>query len=78
MKVLYFASLKETLKIAEEEIALKTNMTALELRNLLVRKYGARAFPDNIICAVNHEIVNSAMLLKDTDEVAFFPPVTGG
>ncbi len=33
---------------------------------------------DNLICAVNHTVVDDAMALADNDEVAFFPPVTGG
>jgi len=28
--------------------------------------------------AVNHEYVDMNYLLKDHDEIAFFPPVTGG
>ena len=31
-----------------------------------------------ILFAVNHEYVHADYLLKDGDEVAFFPPVTGG
>jgi len=37
-----------------------------------------RPLPDNILCAINLEYVNSAALVTDGDEVAFFPPVTGG
>ena len=33
---------------------------------------------DNLICAVNHTVVDAAAPLADNDEVAFFPPVTGG
>ena len=33
---------------------------------------------DNDLVAVNHEYVNRDFKLKDGDEVAFFPPVTGG
>ena len=32
----------------------------------------------NIICAVNHTVVNGNIKLSDNDEIAFFPPVTGG
>lgn len=34
--------------------------------------------PPNILAAVNHEYVNFDHPLQDGDEVAFFPPVTGG
>ena len=78
MKILYFASLKESLKIANENIPASTNMTVNALRLLLIDKYGEQHFPNNILCAVNHEIANDSILLSDNDEVAFYPPVTGG
>lgn len=78
MKILYFASLKENLKISSEEFELKSNTTVKQLRALLAKKHEERYFPNNILCAVNQEIANDSTLLKDFDEVAFYPPVTGG
>jgi molybdopterin synthase sulfur carrier subunit len=78
MKILYFASLKESLKIANENIPASTNMTVNSLRLMLIDKYGEQHFPNNILCAVNHKIANESVLLKNNDEVAFYPPVTGG
>ena len=60
MKILYFASLKESLKIANENIPARTNMTVNALRLMLIDKYGEQHFPNNILCAVNHEIVNDS------------------
>jgi len=34
--------------------------------------------PDNTLCAINMEYVDRHATVKDGDEVAFFPPVTGG
>jgi molybdopterin synthase sulfur carrier subunit len=34
--------------------------------------------PDKIMCAVNLDYANADTPVKDGDEVAFFPPVTGG
>ena len=35
--------------------------------------------PDRVLCAVNQEYVDTDyQLVEDDDEVAFFPPVTGG
>lgn len=33
---------------------------------------------DSYMCAVNFKLVDSEAFVKDNDEVAFFPPVTGG
>jgi len=32
----------------------------------------------NIRCAINHQIVNKNGKIKNKDEIAFFPPFTGG
>jgi len=78
MKILYFASLKESHKIANENIQVSPNMTVNKLRLMLIDKYGEQHYPNNILCAVNHEIANDSTQLSDNDEVAFYPPVTGG
>ena len=36
------------------------------------------AMPENTLCAVNMEYVDQDNAVNDGDEVAFFPPVTGG
>lgn len=78
MNILYFASLKESLNVSSESIPASENMTVNALRLLLIDKYGVKHFPNNILCAVNHEIVNNLTQLNNDDEVAFYPPVTGG
>ncbi|ABL02434.1 molybdopterin synthase subunit MoaD [Candidatus Ruthia magnifica str. Cm (Calyptogena magnifica)] len=78
MKILYFASLKESLKLSSEEIILTTNTTTAQLKKQLIDRHGKRHFPNNILCAVNQEIANDAVIISETDKVAFYPPVTGG
>ncbi|MCK5696979.1 MAG: MoaD/ThiS family protein [Gammaproteobacteria bacterium] len=34
--------------------------------------------PNNVLIAVNMDYVDAQYFIKDRDEVAFFPPVTGG
>ncbi len=77
MKVLYFASLRESLSIAEEIIQIESGTTVINLRKQLIKKYGKQHF-NHILCAVNHELASDKTKLNNCDEVAFYPPVTGG
>ncbi len=78
MNILYFAALKEALKLSGEEIKLNKKISVRTLRQLLIDKHGVIFFPDNILCAINHELARDTQLISDDDEVAFYPPVTGG
>ena len=74
IKVRYFASLREQLG-RDEDLIEDTNAIASvkELKDSLPNR-----LPTQTLCAVNHEYANDDMPIKDGDEVAFFPPVTGG
>lgn len=78
MNVLYFASLKENLNCSSEDIDLVAESTVKQLREKLLKKHGEQYFPDNILCAINQEIAHDDDVINETDEVAFYPPVTGG
>jgi len=83
VKVLYFASLREKLGKAAEEIELPAGVdTVAGLRGHLQRRGGSyqQAFAEKTLlrAAVNQEMVQGAAAIKVGDEVAFFPPVTGG
>jgi len=74
--VLFFASLKEQLGKAEAQLELSSSQTVATLWETL--SAGKEALPKQILFAVNHQYVHADYQLKDGDEVAFFPPVTGG
>jgi molybdopterin synthase sulfur carrier subunit len=81
--VLYFARLRESLGKGSEEISLPAGVRDLEgLRALLVGRGGAweqeLAPSKPVRAAVNQEMANGNRPVSDGDEVAFFPPVTGG
>jgi len=78
MKILYFASLKENLNTAHDEINVVSPVSISSIKKQLIDKYGAQYFPENIMCAVNHEMANESTKVCESDEVALFPPVTGG
>jgi len=83
MKILYFAWIREKVGRAEEDVELPAGVTTVaELIDwLCARGEGATtAFADLSVIrvAVNHEHVGVDHPVMSGDEVAFFPPVTGG
>ncbi len=81
--LLYFARLREAFGMASEQLALPAGAATLEsVRATLAARGGVwaqelaagRAFR----AAVNQAIARADTPVKDGDEVAFFPPVTGG
>jgi len=75
IQVRFFAGLRERLGIAERLLAVPDDTTVGELWSLAVP---GQQLPDNVLAARNMEYVNPDCRLADGDEVAFFPPVTGG
>ena len=83
LTVLYFAWLRERVGAAEEELPLPSGVrTVADLVDHLAarddRHAAAFANRRSVRCAVNQEFAPVTTLLHPGDEVAFFPPVTGG
>ena len=83
LTVLYFAWLRERTGVAEERVAPPPGVTSVAalVDWLAGRSAGhAAAFANRSVvrCAVNQEFADPATALHPGDEVAFFPPVTGG
>jgi molybdopterin synthase sulfur carrier subunit len=81
--ILYFARLREALGTGREELALPQGVSDLGgVRETLVSRGGAwaqeLAGSRNVRMAVNQDIAAADTSVKDGDEIAFFPPVTGG
>jgi len=75
IKVRYFASLKESIGRSEDNLE-STGLSTVG--DVWYRANPNKALPDNTLAAVNMEYVELDNVVKDGDEVAFFPPVTGG
>jgi molybdopterin synthase sulfur carrier subunit len=73
--VRYFASLAEEIGRREDQLAPGGVATVAQVWDAAT---GERAMPANVLSAVNHEYVDRDHAVRDGDEVAFFPPVTGG
>ena len=83
MLIRYFAWLKDHTGCAREDLVLPEGIQTIDdlIGYLSARNHSyAKAFADRtaVRAAVNHEFANSSQPIKNDDEVAFFPPVTGG
>lgn len=75
IKVLYFASLKELLGRSEELVNLNEINT---VEDVWKHVSAGRDVSQQVLYSINQEYATADSLVKAGDEVAFFPPVTGG
>lgn len=73
IQVKFFASLREQLGRSDTEIA-----TASTVAEAWQQATNDEPLPERILIAVNLDYATLDSAIKDGDEVAFFPPVTGG
>lgn len=81
IKILFFAQLRELLELEMLDFAMPNTLSVAQLKKQLAAK-GSRwqlMFAEQeVLVAVNQVIRDDDYILKADDEVAFFPPVTGG
>ena len=75
INVKFFASLREQIGKGDDSIPYQDGMTVTRVWKLTT---GSNPMPENTLCAINMEYVDKQQTVTDGDEVAFFPPVTGG
>lgn len=75
IKVKFFASLREL--AGEAELKVEVDGVA-SVADILEATTGEKLAAEAVLCAVNFETVSLEHPVADGDEVAFFPPVTGG
>lgn len=80
VRVLYFASLREHLGKGEETLELPEGLATVGDLIAWLASQGREALSQvpNLRFAVNQEMARASDPVLDGDEVAFFPPVTGG
>ncbi|MBE8595614.1 molybdopterin synthase sulfur carrier subunit [Xenorhabdus sp. BG5] len=80
IKVLFFAQVRELLGTDSLELP-NDYLTVAHLRHALTEKgerWALALEEGKVLSAVNQSFVHAEYALEDGDEVAFFPPVTGG
>lgn len=80
INILFFGQTREL--VGENELVLNIDsMSVLQLKNELItrgEKWQFALIDKTVLCAVNQTFVDEHFIIHDNDEVAFFPPVTGG
>jgi len=83
INLLYFASLKEKLDCDKEHLELSDNIKTIEDLKVLLSQRGKQwddSFKSDhsLLVSINQQIANDLSTINEDDEIAFFPPVTGG
>ena len=73
--VKYFASLREEIGRSEDSVSISGTATVEEIWQ---QTTGNMQCDNRVLVAVNQEYAGFDQVVQDGDEVAFFPPVTGG
>lgn len=83
VNILYFASFRERLKLDNETLELDDSIKNIDdLKQLLASRDNAWqdvfSADNNILISINQNMAKAHSLISNNDEIAFFPPVTGG
>ena len=73
--VKYFASVRDLMGTESKDLDIDKSLSVYELWKDLTVKLNVQK---DVLIAVNHKYVDKDFKLNDGDEVAYFPPVTGG
>ena len=74
VNIKYFASMRDRMGKADDTVELGDGATVNDVWSQVTDE----PLPENTLIAVNMEYTNVDHALNEGDEVAFFPPVTGG
>jgi len=82
LNILFFARLREQLGQAAMTLEMPDTPCSVEdLTKLLIEQnpdWQNLLYDGSVLTSVNQQMVNGEHLLSDGDEIAYFPPVTGG
>lgn len=81
IRVLFFAQLRESFGQAYLDVKITDDISLFALRENLMKDYPELQKilnQKNLLMSVNREYAKDSTQIKSGDEVAFFPPVTGG
>jgi sulfur-carrier protein len=79
-KIMFFAQIRELIGVESLELAVEQIPISqlLEQLSLYGDKWSLALKEKTVLCAVNQALVDYDYVIQHGDEIAFFPPVTGG
>lgn len=79
VKLLFFASLKDIVGSRQLDLDIPSGATVNDLLERLESRYpGLQRYRSIVLTSLNEEYVDRQAVISDGDEVALFPPVSGG
>ncbi|MFC0445408.1 MoaD/ThiS family protein [Pseudidiomarina halophila] len=81
VKVKFFAALRERLQCAEHSVPVHAGESVAAVRAWLIEQHPGwrhELLEKDVLCAKNFVFVDLQEPVSSGDELAFFPPVTGG
>ena len=75
IKVKFFANLRDQYGLTEEVVDFNEGISISEIWDKVTNR---QKMPESIMIAINMEYSSGDVQLKDNEEIAFFPPVSGG
>ena len=80
MKILFFARLRDSIGCAETSLTLQQPTSVQQVVALLLAQHPdwSDAFSTPVLVAINQNMADMDASVSNDDELAFFPPVTGG
>ena len=76
--ILYFAQVREATKVKRETLELSNNASVMDLLLIIRSRYPKLKNMNDFNTSVNYKLVDSRAILRDKDEVALLPPISGG
>jgi len=79
IRILFFATIADVTGMREAELDASAGSNVASIYDRLARDFPRLiAMRSSVLCAVNSEFARPDAPVRDGDEVAFFPPVSGG
>ncbi|MFT5593812.1 MAG: molybdopterin synthase sulfur carrier subunit [Oceanicoccus sp.] len=81
IKILFFAQLRELLKTSELKLDIVAPCSVSQVKQKIIAlhpQWESFISGSALMASVNQELVSDDHMVQAFDEVAFFPPVTGG